>query len=118
MYYCNIKKSDIADGPGVRVTLFVSGCTHHCEECFQPETWNFSYGQPFTKDVEEELMDALQPGYVSGLTLLGGEPFEPEHQYVLLPFLQRVRRELPKKTIWAYSGYVYEELIGKESGTG
>ena len=113
MYYCNIKKSDIADGPGVRVTLFVSGCTHHCEECFQPETWNFSYGQPFTKDVEEELMDALQPGYVSGLTLLGGEPFEPEHQYVLLPFLQRVRRELPKKTIWAYSGYVYEELIGK-----
>ena len=90
MYYCNIKKSDIADGPGVRVTLFVSGCTHHCEECFQPETWNFSYGQPFTKDVEEELMDALQPGYVSGLTLLGGEPFEPEHQYVLLPFLQRV----------------------------
>ena len=112
MYYCNIKKSDIADGPGVRVTLFVSGCTHHCEECFQPETWNFSYGQPFTKDVEEELMDALQPGYVSGLTLLGGEPFEPEHQYVLLPFLQRVRRELPKKTIWAYSGYVYEELTG------
>ena len=114
MYYCNIKKSDIADGPGVRVTLFVSGCTHHCEECFQPETWNFTYGQPFTKEVEEELMEALRPGYVAGLTLLGGEPFEPEHQYVLLPFLQRVRRELPKKTIWAYSGYVYEELTGKE----
>ena len=66
MYYCNIKKSDIADGPGVRVTLFVSGCTHHCEECFQPETWNFTYGQPFTKEVEEELMEALRPGYVAG----------------------------------------------------
>ena len=108
MYYCNIKKSDIADGPGVRVTLFVSGCTHHCEECFQPETWNFTYGQPFTKEVEEELMEALRPGYVAGLTLLGGEPFEPEHQYVLLSLLQRVRREFPQKTIWAYSGYVYE----------
>ena len=110
MYYCNIKKSDIADGPGVRVTLFVSGCTHHCEECFQPETWNFTYGQPFTKEVEEELMEALRPGYVAGLTLLGGEPFEPEHQYVLLSLLQRVRREFPQKTIWAYSGYIYEEL--------
>lgn len=97
MYYCNIKKSDIADGPGVRVTLFVSGCTHHCEECFQPETWNFTYGQPFTKEVEEELMEALRPGYVAGLTLLGGEPFEPEHQYVLLSLLQRVRREFPQK---------------------
>ena len=117
MYYCNIKKSDIADGPGVRVTLFVSGCTHHCEECFQPETWNFTYGQPFTKEVEEELMEALRPGYVAGLTLLGGEPFEPEHQYVLLSLLQRVRRELPKKTIWAYSAYVYEELSGKEAST-
>ena len=70
MYYCNIKKSDIADGPGVRVTLFVSGCTHHCEECFQPETWNFTYGQPFTKEVEEELIEALRPGYVAGLTLV------------------------------------------------
>ena len=117
MYYCNIKKSDIADGPGVRVTLFVSGCTHHCEECFQPETWNFTYGQPFTKEVEEELMEALRPGYVAGLTLLGGEPFEPEHQYVLLSLLQRVRREFPQKTIWAYSGYVYEELSGKEAST-
>ena len=117
MYYCNIKKSDIADGPGVRVTLFVSGCTHHCEECFQPETWNFTYGQPFTKEVEEELMEALRPGYVAGLTLLGGEPFEPEHQHVLLSLLQRVRREFPQKTIWAYSGYVYEELSGKEAST-
>ena len=117
MYYCNIKKSDIADGPGVRVTLFVSGCTHHCEECFQPETWNFTYGQPFTKEVEEELMEALRQGYVAGLTLLGGEPFEPEHQYVLLSLLQRVRREFPQKTIWAYSGYVYEELSGKEAST-
>ena len=112
MYYCNIKKSDIADGPGVRVTLFVSGCTHHCEECFQPETWNFTYGQPFTKEVEEELMEALRPGYVAGLTLLGGEPFEPENQRALVPFLHEVRVLYPHKTIWCYTGNVYEtELL-------
>ena len=114
MYYCNIKKSDIADGPGVRVTLFVSGCTHHCEECFQPETWNFTYGQPFTKEVEEELMEALRPGYVAGLTLLGGEPFEPQNQARLLPFVKRVREAFPKKTIWCYTGYLFDtELLGE-----
>ena len=114
MYYCNIKKSDIADGPGVRVTLFVSGCTHHCEECFQPETWNFTYGQPFTKEVEEELMEALRPGYVAGLTLLGGEPFEPENQRALLPFLKKVRERFPKKNIWCYTGYLFDkELLGE-----
>ena len=119
MYYCNIKKSDIADGPGVRVTLFVSGCTHHCEECFQPETWNFSYGQPFTKDVEEELMDALQPGYVSGLTLLGGEPFEFENQKVLVKLLRKVRKELPEKDIWCFTGFTLDEDLivqGKRYG--
>ena len=115
MYYCNIKKSDIADGPGVRVTLFVSGCTHHCEECFQPETWNFTYGQPFTKEVEEELMEALRPGYVAGLTLLGGEPFEPEHQYVLLSLLQRVRREFPQKNNMGLQWLYIRRIIRERS---
>lgn len=118
MNYCNIKKTDVADGPGVRVTLFVSGCTHHCEECFQPETWNFSYGELFTEAVQEELLQALKPAWISGLTLLGGEPFEPENQRALLPFLRRVQSECPKKNIWSYSGYLYEELTGKETGTG
>ena len=118
MNYCGIKKTDIADGPGVRVTLFVSGCTHHCKDCFQPETWDFAYGEPFTEEIEEELMEALAPAYITGLTLLGGEPFEPENQRALLPFLKKVRERLPKKTIWAYSGYVLEELTGQETGTG
>ncbi len=110
MHYGNIKKFDIADGIGVRVSLFVSGCTHHCEGCFQPETWNFDYGNPFTNDTEEEIIDALSPDYIDGLTLLGGEPFEPQNQEVLLPFLKRVKSILPEKTIWAYSGYTFEEL--------
>ena len=118
MNYCGIKKTDVADGPGVRVTLFVSGCTHHCKDCFQPETWDFSYGEPFTEAVEEELIEALAPAYITGLTLLGGEPFEPENQKALHPFLKKVRERLPKKNIWAYSGYVFEELIGQETGTG
>ena len=97
MYYCNIKKSDIADGPGVRVTLFVSGCTHHCEECFQPETWNFTYGQPFTKEVEEELMEALRPGYVAGLTLLGGEPLSQSISMCCFRFYKECAANSPKK---------------------
>lgn len=118
MNYCNIKKTDIADGPGVRVTLFVSGCTHHCVECFQPETWDFSYGELFTDDTQQELLEALRPAYITGLTLLGGEPFEPDNQRALLPFLKKVREQMPKKTIWCYSGYVFEELTGQETGTG
>ncbi len=110
MNYCNIKKFDIADGIGVRVTLFVSGCTHHCEGCFQPETWNFNYGELFTEDVENEIIEALKPDYIDGLTLLGGEPFEPENQKALLPFLKKVKIIYPEKTIWAYSGYTFEEL--------
>ena len=110
MHYGNIKKFDIADGIGVRVSLFVSGCTHHCEGCFQPETWNFDYGKPFTNDTEEEIIDALSPDYIDGLTVLGGEPFEPQNQKVLLPFLKKVKELLPQKTIWAYSGYTFEEL--------
>lgn len=113
MHYCNIKPRDIADGPGVRVTLFVSGCTHHCKNCFQPETWAFDYGKPFTPAAEADLLEQLAPSFVAGLTLLGGEPFEPDNQRGLLPFLRRLRAELPHKTVWAYSGYTWEELTGQ-----
>ena len=110
MNYCNIKNCDIADGPGVRVTLFVSGCTNHCKGCFQPETWDFNYGEPFTKETEDKLIKMLEPHYIAGLTLLGGDPFEPSNQRALLPFVKRVREICPDKTIWAYSGFTYEEL--------
>lgn len=110
MNYGEIKNCDIADGVGVRVTLFVSGCTNHCEGCFQPQTWDFNYGKPFTEETEQELLRLLEPNYINGLTLLGGEPFEPENQRVLLPFLKRVRARYPNKTIWSYSGFTFEEL--------
>lgn len=110
MYYGEIKNCDIANGIGVRVSLFVSGCTNHCENCFQPQTWDFQYGQPFTKETEGQLLDMLKPSYIGGLTVLGGEPFEPENQRGLLPFLKRVREIYPEKTIWAFSGFTLEEL--------
>ena len=110
MNYASIKNCDIANGEGVRVTLFVSGCTNHCENCFQPETWDFGYGEPFTPAVEDRLIEMLRPGFINGLTLLGGEPMEPQNQRALLPFLRRVRKELPEKTIWAFSGFTWEEL--------
>ena len=110
MNYAEIKPCDIADGPGVRVTLFVSGCTNHCKNCFQPQTWDFEYGQPFTEETEQHLLELLSPSYINGLTLLGGEPFEPENQRVLVPFLRRVRSAYPKKNIWSFSGFTYEEL--------
>ena len=110
MHYGEIKNCDIANGLGVRVTLFVSGCTNHCENCFQPQTWDFNYGTPFTKETEDELLRLLAPDYINGLTLLGGEPFEPDNQRALLPFLQRMREEYPGKTIWAFSGFTLEEL--------
>lgn len=114
MKYCNIKKNDIADGVGVRITLFVSGCTHHCKGCFQPETWNFDYGEEFTKEVEDSLIKMLAPDFVDGLTLLGGEPMEPENQRALLPFMQRVRETYPTKTVWCYTGYTLEtDLLGE-----
>ena len=109
MYYGNIKKFDIADGEGVRITLFVSGCTNHCKGCFQPETWAFDYGTPYTEETEQELIDALKDPNIQGLTLLGGEPFEPENQRVLVTLLRRVRKELPDKDIWSYTGFVYEK---------
>ena len=114
MNYCNIKPRDIADGVGVRVTLFVSGCRNHCKNCFQPETWDFNYGEPFTKEVEDHIIEELKPSFVDGLTLLGGEPGEAENQRGLVPFLRRVRQELSEKTIWCYSGFTWEQLTGKE----
>ncbi|MGN0571341.1 MAG: anaerobic ribonucleoside-triphosphate reductase activating protein [Candidatus Fimenecus sp.] len=113
MRYGAIKKRDIANGIGVRVVLFVSGCTHHCKGCFQPETWDFHYGQDYTEDTENEIIDALRPDFIDGLTLLGGEPFEPQNQAELVKLLRRVRCELPQKTVWAFSGYTYEELTGE-----
>ena len=110
MYYGEIKNCDIANGEGVRVTLFVSGCTNHCENCFQPQTWAFDYGQPFTGETEETILELLQPEYINGLTLLGGEPFEPENQRALLPFVRRVRERYPRKTVWSFTGFTYEEL--------
>ena len=115
MYYGNIKYYDIADGPGVRTTLFVSGCTHHCPGCFQPETWDFSYGQAFDAEAEQKILDSLAPDYVNGLTLLGGEPMEPENQRALLPFLRRVRAEYPEKDIWCYTGYTLERDLRSPS---
>ena len=111
MYYGQIKNFDVANGPGVRVTLFVSGCRNRCEGCFQPETWSFTHGQPFTEETEETLLRMLAPAYIAGLTLLGGEPLEPENQAVLLPFLQRVRERYPEKNIWAFTGYTLETLL-------
>jgi anaerobic ribonucleoside-triphosphate reductase activating protein len=108
MYYAAIKTHDIANGPGVRVSLFVSGCTHHCEGCFNPEAWDFHYGQPYTAETEQEILDACDHPYIRGLSLLGGEPFEPEHQKELLPLLRRFRKRFPDKSVWCYSGYDYE----------
>ncbi len=108
MHYASIKPCDIANGPGVRVSLFVSGCTHHCPGCFNKETWDFSYGQPFTEETMADLYEKLSHGYITGLTLLGGEPLEPVNQQALLPFVEEVRRRFPDKTIWCYTGYTYE----------
>ena len=115
MYYGEIKDCDVANGEGVRVTLFVSGCTNHCEHCFQPQTWAFDYGQPITEETEERILSLLSPSYVNGLTLLGGEPFEPENQRALLPFVRRVKAAYPEKTVWAFSGFTYEELLTEGS---
>ena len=112
MNYGAIKKCDIANGVGVRTVLFVSGCTHHCKGCFQPETWNFDYGEKYTKETEDEIIESLRPDYVDGITLLGGEPFEPENQRELVKLLRCIKKELPQKTVWSFSGYTYEELTG------
>ena len=112
MYYGKINKCDIANGEGIRVSLFVSGCRNNCPGCFQPETHSFYYGSEFTKEVEELIFTALSVPSVRGLTVLGGEPMEPENQRDLLPFLKEFKHRFPNKTIWIYSGYTYEELLG------
>ena len=110
MNYGNIKDTDIANGEGVRVSLFVSGCTHHCKNCFNPETWDFCYGKPFTTEVEDKLLNMIQPSYIKGLTLLGGEPMEPNNQIALLPFIKRFREKFgSSKTIWCYTGFIYDK---------
>ena len=109
MHYGNIKMNDIADGEGVRVSLFVSGCTNHCKGCFQPETWDFEYGKEYTKETEEEIMKALSSSHIQGLTLLGGDPFEIENQRELVKLLRRVKAELPAKDVWAYTGFILEK---------
>lgn len=115
MYYGALKKTDIANGPGVRVSLFVSGCTHHCKECFNPETWSFTYGEEYTDKVTAEILAALEPSYIQGITVLGGEPFEPSNQRELLPLYHAIREKYPNKTIWVYSGYTLENELLKES---
>ena len=104
MYYGEIKKCDIANGEGVRVSLFVSGCTHHCPGCFNADTWNFKYGSEYTDQTEKEILEALSPSYINGLTLLGGEPFEPENQKTLVGLLRKVRESYPEKNIWCACG--------------
>lgn len=111
MNYMKIKRSDIANGAGVRVSLFVSGCTHHCKGCFNPDTWDFNAGKVFDAETESTLLSLLSRSYIAGLTLLGGEPMEEQNRAVLLPFLRRLRGMHPEKSIWCYSGYTFEELI-------
>lgn len=109
MYYGTIKKTDVANGPGVRVSLFVSGCTHHCKGCFNPETWDFTYGTPYTLETQEEILKALAPDYIRGLSILGGEPMEPENRGTVLGLTEAVRARYPKKSIWCYTGYDFEK---------
>lgn len=115
MNYATIKWYDISNGPGVRVSLYVSGCRNHCKNCFNPETWDFNYGEPFTEDIVNKIIEGLKPDYFKGFTLLGGDPFEPENQKVLAPFLEKLRKVYPEKSFWAFTGYDYEKdlLTGK-----
>jgi len=108
MNYGAIKEVDIANGPGVRVSLFVSGCRHHCKGCFQPETWSFTYGQEYTDETRDKILELLSAPYIEGLTLLGGEPFEPENQPRLCELVKLVKEKYPQKNIWCYTGYLYD----------
>ncbi len=111
MNYAEIKNCDIANGPGVRVSLFVSGCTHHCKGCFNEIAWDFDYGKPFTQETIEQIVQMLKPDYVRGLTLLGGEPFEPQNQEPIVQLLRRIKEAYPQKSIWAFSGYLFDRDI-------
>ena len=116
MNYATIKNCDIANGPGVRVSLFVSGCTHHCPGCFNEVAWDFDYGEPFTEETIRTILTMLRPDYIRGLTLLGGEPFEPQNQPAIVKLLRRIKAELPQKSIWAFSGYLYEDIVSGKLG--
>jgi anaerobic ribonucleoside-triphosphate reductase activating protein len=111
MNYATIKNCDIANGPGVRVSLFVSGCTHRCKGCFNAIAWDFDYGEPFTQETIDSILEMLAPDYIRGLTLLGGEPFEPQNQAVLVELLRQVKARFPQKSIWAFSGYLFDRDI-------
>ena len=111
MNYSVIKEYDVANGPGVRTTLFVSGCTHHCDGCFNKDTWDFNYGVPFTQETIDYILKTLEPAYITGLTLLGGEPFEPANQQALVPLVKQVKEHFPNKDIWCFSGYLFDEDI-------
>lgn len=111
MNYADIKYCDVANGPGVRVSLFVSGCTHHCKGCFNEVAWDFKYGTPFTEETINQVIEYLKPTYIKGLSLLGGEPFEYSNQLGLLPLLRKFKECYPEKDIWCYSGYLFDEQI-------
>lgn len=116
MNYATIKNCDIANGPGVRVSLFVSGCTHRCPGCFNEVAWDFDYGQPFTIETEDQILSMLAPDYIQGITLLGGEPFDPQNQAPVVKLLRRIKSQYPNKSIWAFSGYLYEDLLAGHVG--
>ena len=116
MNYADIRPIDVANGPGIRVSLFVSGCTHACPGCFNPEAWDFGYGQPFTKDEKDAILTHLAKPYVKGLSLLGGEPFHPSNQAAVLELVKRVREAYPGKDVWCYTGYLYEDLLAGKVG--
>ena len=118
MNYAAIKKTDVANGPGVRVSLFVSGCTHGCKGCFNSEAWDFGYGNPYTKETEKEILKALEPDYIRGLSLLGGEPLDPRNRKEVLSLVQKVRFMYPRKDIWCYTGYDYEKDLLPLAGQG
>ena len=118
MNYATIKRHDVANGPGVRVSLFVSGCTHHCPNCFNPETWDFNYGAPCDRSVVDGILESLAPSYIKGLSLLGGEPMEPANQSGVLEVVRQVRERYPEKSIWCYTGFLYENLISGCVGDG
>jgi len=117
MNFADLRPIDVANGPGIRVSLFVSGCTHHCRECFNPETWDFDYGTPFTEAEVQAVLKHLAPAHIRGLSLLGGEPFEPRNQQTVLALVKRVREKYPRKDVWCYSGYLFEALRDGKVGT-
>ena len=118
MNIATIKYCDIANGLGVRTSIFVSGCRHHCKDCFNEVAWDFEYGTPYTKETEQEILASLAPDYISGITVLGGEPFEPENQKDILILLQKIRNTYPNKSIWIYSGFTYEEILNGSRASG